>query len=264
MSTLVQYEVFALKYAETRRVPGDVFMSADPHDAPLQMDYFVWLIRGSGRVIVVDTGFGEEAAVRRKRTLMLKVDEALAQMDVVAAEVEDVVITHLHYDHAGNLELFPSARFHLQDLEMSSATGRRMADRLLSINYDVEDVCTMVRRVYAGRVEFHDGDAEIAPGVTLHRIGGHTEGLMAVRIATARGNVILASDAMHYFATKSRRDPFPAPHDADEAVAAFERLDALADSDEHLIPGHDPLVCQQYPRVGALDVFKIHEPPAKL
>ena len=61
-------------------------------------------------------------------------------MDCDPASIRDVVITHLHYDHAGNLNLFPNARFHLQDREMQFATGRHMCMGCMRGAFDVEDV----------------------------------------------------------------------------------------------------------------------------
>ena len=180
------YEVFALRYATVERQPQENFISPDPHEGPLSMDYFVWAIRGEDRTIVVDTGFGAEAAEKRGRTLLQPPRQALEGLGVDCDAVEDVVITHLHYDHAGNLQDFPKAKFHLQDAEIAYATGRLMCHDMLRHAYDVEDVVAMVRRVYAGRVVFHEGEAEIAPGVTLHRVGGHTQGLQVVRVPGAQ------------------------------------------------------------------------------
>lgn len=254
------YEVFALRYATVARRAAENFISPDPHDGPLSMDYFVWAIRGEGRCIVVDTGFGAEAAAKRGRSLLRPPSEALAALGIDCAEVEDVVITHLHYDHAGNLADFPKARFHVQDAEVAYATGRLMRHDMLRHAYDVEDVVTLVRRVYAGRAQFHDGDAEIAPGVSLHRIGGHTKGLQAVRVATARGNVVLASDATHFYANIRNRDPFPIVVDVAAMLEGYETLERLADSPDHIVPGHDPEVMRVY-RAVADGVVALHEPP---
>jgi glyoxylase-like metal-dependent hydrolase (beta-lactamase superfamily II) len=161
--------------------------------------------------------------------------------------VKDVVITHLHYDHVGNFELFPSANLHLQDLEMHYATGRYMARECYGGAYEVEDVVGMVRRVYDGRVQFHDGDADIAPGVSVHLIGGHTLGLQVVRVATRRGWVVLASDASHFYANMEAVRPFPIVWSVADMVGGYRRLAALADSPAHIIPGHDPLVLERYP-----------------
>jgi glyoxylase-like metal-dependent hydrolase (beta-lactamase superfamily II) len=262
-ATLPCYEVFALRYATVERRAQDNFISPDPHDGPLSMDYFVWLIRDGTRCIVVDTGFGAEAARARGRRLLQPPAEALAALGVDCAAVADVVITHLHYDHAGNLQDFPQARFHLQDAEMAYATGRLMRHDMLRHAYDVEDVVTMVRRVYAGRVEFHDGDAVIAPGVSLHRIGGHTMGLQAVRVHTARGYVVLASDASHFYANIRGRDPFPIVVDVAAMLEGYRTLETLADSPDHVVPGHDPEVMRLYPAVAdvAAEAVALHLAP---
>ena len=104
----------------------------------------------------------------------------------------------------------------------------------------------MVRRAYAGRVRFHDGDAELAPGVSLHLVGGHTMGLQVVRVATRRGWVVLASDAAHFYANMDEIRPFPIVYSLADMVEGYGRLRALADSREHIIPGHDPLVLERY------------------
>jgi glyoxylase-like metal-dependent hydrolase (beta-lactamase superfamily II) len=241
------YEVHALRYARHERRAGENFLGGDPHDGPMPMDYFVWLVRDAGHTFVVDTGFNAEAARRRGRELLRCPSAALRLMGVDAGAVQDVIVTHLHYDHIGNFDLFPSATFHLQEREMYFATGRHMGDPAQSGAYDVEAVIGMVREVYKGRVRFHDGDAEIAPGLSVHHIGGHTLGLQAVRVRTGRGDVVLASDASHYYANMLEKRPFPIVYDVEEMIAGWERCCALANSADHVIPGHDPEVLVRYP-----------------
>lgn len=241
------YELYAIKYAHHERRASQNFLGGDPHDGPMPMDYFVWLVRGAGIELVVDTGFNAATAARRQRQLLRPVDRALALMDVDAAKVRDVVITHLHYDHAGSFDVFPQASFHLQDLEMQYATGRNMRHEALRHAFEVEDVAGMVRRVYAGRVRFHAGDAELFPGLSLHLIGGHTMGLQVVRVATRRGWVVLASDASHYYANMVEGRPFPIVYNVGDMMDGWEKLRALADTPDHIVPGHDPEVLGRYP-----------------
>jgi glyoxylase-like metal-dependent hydrolase (beta-lactamase superfamily II) len=243
----MSYEIYAIKYAHHERNASANFLGGDPHDGPMPMDYFVWLIRGQGREIVVDTGFNAVVAAKRGRRITLPVEEGLRRMQVEPAGVKDVVITHLHYDHVGNFDLFPQAIYHLQDLEMQYATGRCMAVEAMRQAYELEDVVGMVRRVYAGRVRFHGGDAELAPGVTLHHVGGHTLGLQIVRVATRRGWVVLASDASHYYANMDQGRPFPIVYNVGDMVEGWRRAQSLAESPGHVIPGHDPLVMARYP-----------------
>ena len=244
---MAEYEIYAIKYAHHMRRASENFIGGDPHDGPMPLDYFVWLIRGDGREIVVDTGFSAATARRRGRDHIRCPTEGLRTLGCEPSTVENVVITHLHYDHVGNFDLFPAATFHLQDLEMNYATGRHMLEDRHRYAYDVEDVVGMVRRVYAGRVRFHQGDAELFPGLSVHFIGGHTMGLQAVRVATRRGWVVLASDASHFYANMEQTRPFPIVFSVPDMVAGYERLRSLAASPGHVIPGHDPLVMQRYP-----------------
>ena len=250
---MAEYEVYAVKYAHHMRRAAENFIGGDPHDGPMPLDYFVWLIRGGGREVVVDTGFSAAMGRKRRREHLRCPTEGLRLLGCDASKVRDVVISHLHYDHVGNFDLFPAATLHLQDGEMRYATGRHMTEKHHSFAYEVEEVVGMVRRVYENRVRFHEGDQEIAPGISLHLIGGHTMGMQAVRVATRRGWVVLASDASHFYANMEQTRPFPIVYSVDDMVAGYERLRSLAASPGHVIPGHDPLVMQRYPAVKGLE-----------
>ncbi len=242
------YEVYAIKYAEHPRKASENFIDGDPHDdSPMPLDYYVWAIVGGERTIVVDTGFGAEAAARRGRTITHPVEEGLAAAGIRRQDVRDVIVTHMHYDHAGNGELFENACYHLQDDEMQYASGRCMCHPEISKAFDADDVARMVRRVFAGRVQFHDGADKIAPGITVHRIGGHTKGLQAVRVRTARGWVVLASDASHLYAHMEQGRAFPILYNLAELLDGYATLRKLASSPDHIVPGHDPLVAERYP-----------------
>jgi glyoxylase-like metal-dependent hydrolase (beta-lactamase superfamily II) len=245
--SLPDYEVFAIRYATVNRMAVDNFMLHDDHDGMMPLDFFIWAIRSGTRCIVVDTGFSDCSAQKRNREFLCRPEIGLAELGIAAGEVSDVVLTHLHYDHAGNFGLFKRANFHLQDAEMAYATGRQMAHRVLNHFFAVEDVTGLVKEVYAGRVRFHDGDAEIAPGVSVHKVGGHTEGLQVVRVHTKRGWLVLASDAAHYYANLDESNPFPAITNVGEMLDGYQRLYALADTPDHIIPGHDPEVLKLYP-----------------
>jgi len=112
--------------------------------------------------------------------------------------------------------------------------------------FEADDVTAMVRKVFDGRVTFHDSDGEIVPGVSVHHIGGHSKGLQAVRVKTRRGNVVLASDATHLYANFDERKVFPITYNADDAIRGYAKLESLASSRAHVIPGHDPKVLERY------------------
>jgi len=250
---VTEYEVYAVKYAHHMRRASENFIGGDPHDGPMPLDYFVWLIRGGGREVVVDTGFSAAMARKRGRDHLRCPTEGLKLLGSDAKGVKDVVITHLHYDHVGNFDLFPAATLHLQDVEMHYATGRHMGEERHRFAYEVEEVVGMVRRVYENRVRFHNGDSQLAAGISLHLIGGHTMGMQSVRVATRRGWVVLASDASHFYANMEQTRPFPIVFSVDDMVAGYERLRSLAASPAHVVPGHDPLVMERYPAVKGLE-----------
>ncbi len=242
------FELFALYYARhSGRSAADNAIGGDLHDAGSDLAYFVWVAKRSDRVFVIDTGFAEGEAERRGRDLLRRPAEGLALLGVDAAKVEDVILTHLHYDHAGTLGDFGGARFHVQDAEAAYATGRCMCHDFLKIPFHVEDIVSFVRHLYAGRVCFHDGAVEVVPGLSLHKVGGHTAGLQAVRVWTRRGWVVVASDVAHLYLNLHRKLPFPAVYNVAELLEGYRAVTALADSPEHVVPGHDPLVMSLYP-----------------
>jgi glyoxylase-like metal-dependent hydrolase (beta-lactamase superfamily II) len=241
------YEIHAIKYARLSRRSPDNFIGGDEHDTEMPLNYYVWVVSNATRCIVVDTGFGDAMAKKRGRQIVRPVAEGVTALGIAPESVKDVIITHMHYDHAGNLPLFANARYHLQDKEMDFATGRCMCHRMMNHGYEADDVAHMVRCVFDQRVQFHAGSAEVAPGVEVHLIGGHTNGLQSVRVRTRRGWVVLASDASHFYAHMEQDRLFPIVYNVGDMLEGFRTLKKLATSPAHIIPGHDPLVMARYP-----------------
>ena len=249
MSTPEPFDVYAIRYAHHMRKASENFLGGDPHDGPMPIDYFIWAIVGKSGSFILDTGFGQTSADKRGRKLLNPPAESLHAIGINAGEVQDVIISHMHYDHAGNHDLFPNARYHIQEREMAYCTGRCMCHPAIAHAFEVEDVVAMTWRIFAGNVRFHDGVEEIVPGLTVHHVGGHTMGLQVVRVWTRRGWVVLASDAVHFYANMNEGRPFPVIYNVGDMLNAYGTLQKLASSPNHIIPGHDPLVLQRYPAV---------------
>src|SRR5260221_5483232 len=184
--------------------------------------------------------------VARGRQLVQPVEAGLAAAGVDPAQVTGVIISRMPYDHAGNHELFPGARYHLQTDEMAFCAGSAMCHAVLRAPYEARDVQAMVGKLFAGRLVYHDGTAELAPGVTLHRVGGNTRGLQVARVHTQRGWVVLASDAAHFYANWHERRPFPIIDHVAAYLDAFPTIEAIASSPQHVTTGHEPLVLSRY------------------
>ena len=251
MSDHDQHEVYAIRYGHHKRKAAENFILGDPHDVLQPLDYYVWAIVGPSGPIILDTGFDAAMGAKRHREMIKPVGEGLKALGVDAASIETVLISHMHYDHVGNYGLFPRARYHLQDIEMAYATGRSMCHAMLRMPFELDDVIAMVRKLFAGRLVFHDGEDEIVPGVTVHHIGGHSKGLQCVRVKTKRGHVVLAADCAHLYAHLETARIFPTTYNLGEVLEGYETLKKLASSPDHVVPGHDPLVLARYPAAKA-------------
>lgn len=250
------WQVFAIKYADRNtRTRNDSFILDPNHDTQHDMDYFVWVLTSPLGTILVDTGYDQTEGEKRGRPVIRNPDQAVRAMNIDPNTIDTVIITHMHYDHAGGLDSFPNATFHIQESEMSYVTGPCMCHPHIRYPFSADHVCQMVQRLYSGRVHFHDGDGIVAPGVTVHRIGGHTQGLQVVRVKTQSGWLCLASDASHYYENFEAGKPFPIVLDLQEMLDGFETIQSLASSPGLVIPGHDPLVFKNFDATDGLPDF---------
>jgi glyoxylase-like metal-dependent hydrolase (beta-lactamase superfamily II) len=253
------YEILAIKYAcHAERTRAANFLWPDDHASPQPLDFYVWVIRNANRTILVDTGYDAAEGVRRERPIEIEPVEALKRIGIDPETLDTVIITHLHFDHAGTLDRFPAARFHVQAAEVAYATGPCMCEATLQKPYHPDHVCSLVQKIYSGRVQLHDGDGQVAPGVTLHAVPGHTMGLQCVRVETQSGPVVLASDATHYYENFEKRQPFSVTVDVAQTLRSYTRIEQLAASRSHIIPGHDPLVLVRYPALSAQTKNSVH------
>ena len=262
------WEVYALKYAERDdRVRSDSFILDINHAGIHPMDYFVWVLKSEHEIILVDTGFDVDEAHRRSRPIIRAPQKALSALNLRPEDITKIIITHLHYDHAGSLKDFPKAKFYVQAAELAYATGPCMCEDTLRMPYTGEHICDIVRALYTGKVIFSDGDMEVSPGVTVHCVGGHSRGLQVVRVKTQNGWLCLASDATHYYENFITRKPFPIVVDVEEMLKGFDVIQDLASDRSLIIPGHDPLVRTLFPKDGdsgflwRLDVGTINKLP---
>ena len=164
------------------------------------------------------------------------------------ADVKDVVLTHMHYDHVGNFHQFPIARFHLQEPEIHYAVGRYMRHRQLAKSFEPDDVCGVVRLNFDGRVVYRTGPGEVVPGISVVPTGGHSAGLQFVKVNTRRGIVVLASDVTHFYENMETGRPFTTAFHVGEMLDAYDTLRAHAPSPQHIVPGHDPEVMRNCSR----------------
>lgn len=243
------YEVLAVEYARTDRPSREFYLfSPDPHDGPRTIAYYLWVVRNESRTVVVDLGFDRRSGEARGRKLIREPIEALAAVGVAADQIDTVILTHMHYDHAGHAPAFPNAEFVVQEREIAYCTGKAMRYPPLRRSFDVEHVTDVIRANFNSRVRFVDGDKEILPGISVHLVGGHSGGLQVVRVETADGPLVVASDAAHFYDLLTEDNPFTVIVSLPEMCAGWERIFELGAATGRVVPGHDPLVSELYPR----------------
>jgi glyoxylase-like metal-dependent hydrolase (beta-lactamase superfamily II) len=244
--------VFALRYADrTLSERGEHFYGHDAacHDT-YPIDYFVWAIARADDVVLFDTGFSRATAEKRgARNYHASPAELVERLGRRLDEVQHVVLSHLHYDHAGTVADFPSAQFHLQRSEYDFWTGplvRRGSNFHLIEPADLESLASLLEQ---GRLVLHDGDFELGDDVRVHHVGGHTAGLQITSADTPAGVVVLAADASHFYENIESDRPYSIVHTLPAMHAAFDTLMSLAGPRGVIVPGHEPRVAERHPAV---------------
>jgi glyoxylase-like metal-dependent hydrolase (beta-lactamase superfamily II) len=228
-----QYEVLAVRYGTRQASAAEVFLNYHVYrepDRPLGMDYFFWVARNPARSVVIDTGFSPAGGTARGRTMLMDTVPALHAAGLTPDGVAQVVITHAHYDHIGGLPAFAGtdAEVIMTKDEYEIWTG------------PMRELRAVGRLALAGRTR------QVAPGIELIQVGGHTPGQAVVTVATAGGPVVLASDAVHYFEELERDRPFFIVASLADMYAAFDQIRELADDGARVVAGHDPLVTERF------------------
>jgi glyoxylase-like metal-dependent hydrolase (beta-lactamase superfamily II) len=247
------WTVLAVRYGTLETTRSDAYYRYSAYgepDGPQRLDYFFWIVRRPDETILVDTGFDPAAGSRRGRTCLVEQAEAMAQLGVSADTVSRIVLTHLHYDHTGNLDRFPEAELLVPARELDFWLGPLARRAQFAHSVEATELGQVLAAVDAGRVRRLEGGEELAEGVRAVVLGGHSPGQMALDIDGRDGRVVLASDAIHFYEELERDRPFGVVADLAEMYEGYDTLRELAGAPgAHLVPGHDAEVMTRYPRV---------------
>jgi glyoxylase-like metal-dependent hydrolase (beta-lactamase superfamily II) len=247
------YEVYALSYGVYPNFPVSGLLAGADKSRKIDLQMMIWLLKGSnGKNILVDTGCYHENVVKGKGIQnLIKASDAIAKLGIAATDITDVIITHMHWDHADGMDLFPNAKIWIQQDEYGYYTGAAWRSEGKHGGIEPEDVLTLVKLNMAGKVNLVDGDnVEIMDGIRAYTGGRHTYASQYVGVRTAAGTVVVASDNMYLYENLEKHAPIAQTFDYESNLKAQDRMKQIASRPDLIVPGHDPAVFVKFPKPG--------------
>jgi len=247
------YEVYALSYGVYPNFPVSGLIAGADKDRKIDLQMMVWLFKGAnGKNILVDTGCYHDNVVKGKGIQsLIKASDAIAKLGLSPTDITDVIISHMHWDHADGMDLFPNAKIWIQKDEYGYYTGAAWQPGGKRGGIEPDDVLTLVKLNTAGKVNLVYGDnVEIIDGIRVYTGGRHTFASQYVSVRTASGTVVIASDNMYLYENLEKHAPIAQTFDADSNLKAQDRMRQIASRLDLIVPGHDPLVFVKFPKPG--------------
>jgi glyoxylase-like metal-dependent hydrolase (beta-lactamase superfamily II) len=244
------YDVYAIRYATVAGFPVRGLVAGADTSRRMDIAMTVWLLRGNGRTVLVDAGFYRDKFLQRWKPVdFIQPSEAVARAGVKPGDVTDIIVSHVHWDHADGLDLFPNARVWIQREEYQHHVGA--AGGPLDRAIDADDAAMLYALATRGRVNQVNGDStEIIPGITVFTGGKHTFASQYATVRTRTGTVVIASDNLYLYENLDAHRPIAQTLDSLSNLAAQARMTRLASSPRLIVPGHDPAVFTRFPKPG--------------
>lgn len=243
------YEVYAISYGIIDGFSVSGLVEGADKSRKIDIQMMVWLLKGQGgRNVLVDSGFYRDKFFKQwKIRDYVKPSEVIAKLGLKPEEISDIIISHVHWDHAGGVDLFPKARVWIQKDEYNY-----YCDPAKPVTgMDPEDKAVFIRLQKEGRLNLVDGgDRLILPGITIYTGGRHTYASQYVGVKTKASTVVVASDNLYLYENLEKRLPIAATFDADSNLKAQDRMKTIASSPRLIVPGHDREVFVRFPNPG--------------
>ena len=246
-----RYEVYAVRFATLADFPVSSLVAGADRARRMDIAMMIWVLKGDGRIAVVDSGFFRDRYFSQFTVKdYVKPSEAIAPLGIKPEDVTDLLLSHMHWDHAGGIDLFPKARVWVQKDEYDYYTGEAWQSARSHGGIDADDVQAIVKRNIEGRVSFVRGDDDRSlPGIRFGIGGKHTFASQFVVVSTRPHTVVIASDNMYLYENMDTHTPISQTLDAASNLRTQDRMKSLASEPRLLVPGHDPAVFARFPRM---------------
>jgi len=251
----VNYEVYALKFANLNPTPISMWAMNGPTHDSINMCFMVWLIKGNnGKNILVDAGFFRDVKEAKDYNVInfIRPDSMLLKIGLRAEDITDIILSHPHWDHIDGIDLFPNAHVWYQKEDFNYFVGTAWQENGNHWNFNKRDVHKIIDVNLAGKLTLVDGDdIEIIPGIKVYTGSRHTFNSQYVLVKTGTDKTILASDNIwiYYNLEHLISPPTYGTFDATAYVKSMQRMKTLVSDVKYIIPGHDPKVFSLFPSV---------------
>jgi glyoxylase-like metal-dependent hydrolase (beta-lactamase superfamily II) len=251
------WEIYVVQHGYRETVRSEAYMNYGIYEEPddkHEIAYYFWIITNGDRTIHVDTGYSREAALKRKREILITPTEAMRQLGFPADAGAPLVVTHAHYDHIGNVKEFKNSHIYMARAELEFWESELASRPMFKQFGEQSEIAVLSQAQAEGRVTLFTGQYQLADGVTLIETGGHTPGQLVVSVDTAQGLVILASDAAHFHEEMEKDMLFQTMAHLPESYQALDWL--RAQDDAVVVSGHDVGELKRFPAIdGQLSKF---------
>ncbi len=252
---MATYTIQAVKYCE-QLCPGPEIYYLSAWDEWINLYFYFWIVRGGGKTILVDTGirdvneinpsvirtFGEKGMFRMDMEKE-NIPKLLKENGVKPEDVDYVFLTHLHYDHASNVPLFPNATFVISRRGWIEIVAPRHP--YLVTDFFPRDVLAYLVGEANDRLYLADDvEDNIVPGIGVFWTGGHTPCCQAIKINTEKGVAVITSDVVFLYDNIEKNHPIGLSYNIPECLDAMERIRKEADI---IVPAHDPELLKRFP-----------------
>jgi glyoxylase-like metal-dependent hydrolase (beta-lactamase superfamily II) len=247
-----RYDVYAVRFATLANFPVSSLVAGADRSRRMDIAMMIWVLKGvDGRIAIVDSGFHRDRYFTQFTVKdYVKPSDAIAPLGIKPEDVTDLLLSHMHWDHAGGIDLFPKARVWVQKDEYDYYTGEAWQSARTHGGIDADDVLEIVKRNTDGKVSFVRGDDDTSlSGITFGVGGKHTFASQFVVVSTRPHDIVIASDNMYLYENLDAHTPIAQTLDAVSNLRRQDRMKSLASEPRLLVPGHDPAVFARFPHV---------------
>ncbi|WP_144475772.1 N-acyl homoserine lactonase family protein [Cytobacillus oceanisediminis] len=254
------YSVKLLEYGGIEGYPKSGLVYGAHNQGTTYLPFFYNLIQNKDHNILFDIGYRNDSADGQKDWSKLfggsdieAPAEVLKKVNLTPNEIDTIILSHLHFDHAGNIDQFPKAHFYVQKEELDGwVSSLSLPDKVREwvwLATDIDHINDLMEVAAENRLTLIEEDNfEVAEGVKVHKAKGHTFGTQAVSVETKKGTYALAQDVVYTYENATDYKPLGLGLDNLEQVMSIHKVNELVGGNvDSIIPGHDIAVFDQYP-----------------